>query len=678
MFADFLKEGGVAIADRLNINRARALERFDKNYDIADIERLKSITGQANETWLRKTGLLYSVGGRYELSPIAKAIIGKKISLAEYCFLILSKQWIKIKEVGEKDEYKDNLLSFILSDLLEYKSIPVDDFVAHVGQIVLEKYKNNYRELEPSNQEAARFLIDPLLISGLIIESNGNYLISPSIVELATDYVSKANGIKRIDQVSCADEEYWNSFQYGIYDIINEENKSLYIKHYPHLFIMKEQSTEKKDTPLQQIFYGAPGTGKSHEVKKRTGELSNDGEDRDLPNVFRTTFHPDTDYASFVGCYKPSMRKTGKKHQVDGKDVDDEEIIYEFVSQAFTDAYVYAYTNPTEPTYLVIEEINRGNCAQIFGDLFQLLDRKKGVSEYKIKADKDLAKFLNKELGKDADGIKDGKLCLPANLNIFATMNTSDQSLFPMDSAFKRRWDWKYIPIREGHEKRYIIAKGRKYDWWTFVDRMNSVVGDATSSEDKKMGFYFCKANDKKIDANTFVSKVVFYLWNDVFKDNGLDWTYDGNAVFKYKDENDKEVEMTFASFFNADGTANEVQVGRLMKNLKIEGTLLDEELEEVDENLRDNMDLTVVYKGETIHESSASDTFVKTLQAIGLEKFVDKKIANAIMVKSEEEESRTWRKVDDYYVYVGWWANYKKKWLQQMAKELELDLRVD
>lgn len=116
-----------------------------------------------------------------------------------------------------------------------------------------------------------------------------------------------------------------------------------------------DESQELEDVvskPLQQIFYGAPGTGKSHEVKKRTGELSND-EERDLPNVFRTTFHPDTDYASFVGCYKPSMRKTGKKHQVDGKDVDDEEIIYDFVPQTFTDAYVYAYKNPTLTTYLV-------------------------------------------------------------------------------------------------------------------------------------------------------------------------------------------------------------------------------------------------------------------------------------------------------------------------------------
>lgn len=315
-----------------------------------------------------------------------------------------------------------------------------------------------------------------------------------------------------------------------------------------------KKEVRRSELSLQQIFYGAPGTGKSHEVKTRTGELSND-EERDLPNVFRTTFHPDTDYASFVGCYKPTMRKTGKKHQVDGKDVDDEEIIYEFVPQTFTDAYVYAYKNPTLTTYLVIEEINRGNCAQIFGDLFQLLDRKNGVSEYKIKADKDLAKYLNEELGKDADGIKDGKLCLPANLSILATMNTSDQSLFPMDSAFKRRWEWKYIKIADAHKDWKIETNGE--DWYGFICQINRIISNMTSSADKQLGYFFCQANeDRKITTEAFVSKVIFYLWNDVFKDYG----FEDASLFKYK-KVDKDgnrfgddLDLTFPDFYDEDG----------------------------------------------------------------------------------------------------------------------------
>lgn len=334
--------------------------------------------------------------------------------------------------------------------------------------------------------------------------------------------------------------------------------------------LYKRQKNKKvKDMDvLQAIYYGAPGTGKSHEVKKQTGELSVDNEDRDLPNVFRTTFHPDTDYASFVGCYKPSMRKTGKKHQVDGKDVDDEEIIYEFIPQTFTDAYVYAYKNPTEPTYLVIEEINRGNCAQIFGDLFQLLDRKNGVSEYRIKADKDLAKFLNEELGKDADGIKDGKLRLPANLNILATMNTSDQSLFPIDSAFKRRWDWVYTPIAQGKDKygkslEWQIEGQGENSWWTFIQGINEVIDQTTHSEDKKLGFFFCKDQNGVIKKETFVNKVVFYLWNDVFKVYGFK-----SEIFDKKGKDDKTEKITFKSFYKDDGSVNEETMSVFVKNV--------------------------------------------------------------------------------------------------------------
>ena len=304
-----------------------------------------------------------------------------------------------------------------------------------------------------------------------------------------------------------------------------------------------------KTTGLQQIYYGAPGTGKSKTIKDLTfGE-----------SVIRTTFHPDSDYASFVGTYKPITEEVVLR-DCNGKKVIDEEtnevvkeerIAYKFIPQAFLEAYVKAWKKlgSSKKQYLIIEEINRGNCAQIFGDLFQLLDRNEyGFSDYPIVADKDMQKYLEKKFAgweitnKDEINqlygeanmvnliMKGERLVLPSNLYIWATMNTSDQSLFPIDSAFKRRWDWKYVPIREGRDKEtnaplnwYINTGDKQYNWWSFISLVNKLIGSLTNSEDKKLGYFFCKAKDGEINADLFVSKVIFYLWNDVFKDYGFD-----------------------------------------------------------------------------------------------------------------------------------------------------------
>ena len=338
------------------------------------------------------------------------------------------------------------------------------------------------------------------------------------------------------------------------------------------------QSTLLTVAGLQQIYYGAPGTGKSKDIKDLTF-----GED-----IIRTTFHPDSDYASFVGTYKPITEEVvlrdcnGKKDNDEetGKVVKEDRIAYKFIPQAFLEAYVEAWkklgsktseksdksynrihpalldtpeifnkNKASKKQYLIIEEINRGNCAQIFGDLFQLLDRNEyGFSDYPIVADKDMQKYLEKEFAgweiTNEDKInqlygeanmvslimKGERLVLPSNLYIWATMNTSDQSLFPIDSAFKRRWDWKYVPIREGRDKEtnaplnwYINTGDKQYDWWSFISQVNKLIGSLTNSEDKKLGYFFCKAKDGEIDADLFVSKVIFYLWNDVFKDYGFD-----------------------------------------------------------------------------------------------------------------------------------------------------------
>lgn len=254
---------------------------------------------------------------------------------------------------------------------------------------------------------------------------------------------------------------------------------------------------------VQVIYYGCPGTGKSREVKKLTEGLNSEKTvtfDDGTTNIFRTTFHPDYDYTTFVGCYKP-VKNAGT-------------LDYKFVPQVFTNAYVAAKKHPETPIYLIIEEINRGNCAQIFGDLFQLLDRKDGVSEFPIDTEEELMKYL-----RDEAGIEDcKKLCLPANFNIYATMNTSDQSLFPMDSAFKRRWEMKYVKINyDIPDADFIFSvNGIDYHWVYYLPFFNDKITEASDSEDKQMGEFFIRKN---MTSEEFKNKVMFYLWNDVCKD---------------------------------------------------------------------------------------------------------------------------------------------------------------
>ena len=397
-----------------------------------------------------------------------------------------------------------------------------------------------------------------------------NCTTSPKSVNNYSDFkrinetVAKIKRVDSFDIYSCVHtkelqdiiDSLNNNEEFKQYEKTGSNQYSNALKTYMRFLYAKEifQNEAKKikvpsNLTPQQIYYGAPGTGKSKAIKDLTF-----GED-----VIRTTFHPDSDYASFVGTYKPIteevvLRDCNGKKVIDeetGKVVKEDRISYKFIPQAFLEAYVNAWKKlgSGKKQYLIIEEINRGNCAQIFGDLFQLLDRNEyGFSDYPIVADKDMQKYLEKEFAgweitnKDEINqlygeanmvnliMKGERLVLPSNLYIWATMNTSDQSLFPIDSAFKRRWDWKYVSISEGRDKAtnaplnwYINTGDKQYNWWSFISKVNELIGSLTNSEDKKLGYFFCKAKDGEIDADLFVSKVIFYLWNDVFKDYGFD-----------------------------------------------------------------------------------------------------------------------------------------------------------
>lgn len=342
-------------------------------------------------------------------------------------------------------------------------------------------------------------------------------------------------------------------FEYGYASTLWQMAKMLDANH--KIYPSTRKQNHETSNFHQIIFYGAPGTGKSHKIKEMLGEYEGCPEDKKVPktNIFRTTFHPDSDYSTFVGAYKPARGNRPLyglnggltvRLKDDGKELSEETITYKFVPQAFLNAYIRAYQTD-ENVYLIIEEINRGNCAQIFGDLFQLLDRDvSGKSDYTIKADADLKAFLVDELGEDNPGIRDGELCLPANLYIYATMNTSDQSLFPIDSAFKRRWDWEYEPIKYKNSDWKIVIAGTEYSWTSFQRKVNDKILGATSSEDKMLGDYFVNPADGVITEKVLLNKILFYLWNDVCKDGEGD-------IFKVSESED----VSFSELYGENGT---------------------------------------------------------------------------------------------------------------------------
>lgn len=410
---------------------------------------------------------------------------------------------------------------------------------------------------------------------------------------------------------------------------------------------------------LQQIYYGAPGTGNSFTIDDKT----DDG------NSVRTTFHPDSDYASFVGAYKPTMEdvpisatyqtkegsygeyltKTEKHPGTERK------IVYKYVPQAFLKAYVAAWSNLDTPYFLIIEEINRGNCAQIFGDLFQLLDRSNaGSSSYAIHADEDITQFLSgddkgfaslsddqkdtirafvlhKDNGKTqavGQDILNGKLLLlPPNLYIWATMNTSDQSLFPIDSAFKRRWNWKYMPIeyhpidkktQQPIDWKFQIGDNI-YSWGQFLSKINPEIYTLTESSDKQMGYFFAKADNTTgiISEEVFLNKVLFYLWTDVFKDFDV-----SSELFKNKKANRS---FRFTDFFE-----DPEALGNFIDNFNLDVVEDLEHVGEIQNEKGEWVQPTFMVDGEKI--SSMIDTVLTVLKKY-FEKYPDISTEEAIQV---------------------------------------------
>ena len=578
-------------------------------------EKRDSVYGMGNKnslsSWCRLMGLLYDDEGKFGLGEIAEKLFKtKKISAKEFCFMILAKQWVCINR-----ECKRSLLAVIYDILSKENNTFIQDLNNYVqsNKELQKKLQNDFfkevagRDREESDEvQFTRFdtLRYVLWQAGILEEvSDRQWALTEDGEYVLEDFKKHEGRLTKYEPGDLEFHQYMSAIENGVFDIISHDNSIVYKDSYPNLVELAKAleataiiPTIAVSEPLQQVRYGAPGTGKSFTIDKITKKYS---------NTIRTTFHPDTDYASFVGSYKP----TTSKHNCYGLTADgstkyvydlnanepltESRIEYKFVKQAFIKAYVQAWKlfktsfktgTILQPQFLVIEEINRGNCAQIFGDLFQLLDRKQGFSEYPILADDDIRRSLLEEsndglsFGENglqltlrqraainkiydtpgapsrgmADKICNGEfLALPCNFYICATMNTSDQSLFPMDSAFKRRWSWIYEPINYVDASKFLIEIGKGdsktyYPWDEFLLRINKKIASNLHSSAKQIGNRFiktdstCKVEEKEfftISENDFINKVIFYLFSDVYKDDDSFGTY-----FFDKDENSEEV----------------------------------------------------------------------------------------------------------------------------------------
>ena len=303
-----------------------------------------------------------------------------------------------------------------------------------------------------------------------------------------------------------------------------------------YALIMYKKFLNWRNKQHQRIFFGAPGTGKSYELNKEAKEYFGN-------NYERVTFHPNYMYGNFVGAFKPFPKVLKNSDGTVKKDEDgniQESITYEYIPGVLMRQLVKALKCPTQDYLLLIEEINRANVAAVFGDVFQLLDRDvSGESEYFIATSKELQEFLKKEFTdcelekkvKEKLGEDFGRLYLPNNLYIWATMNSADQGVMPMDTAFRRRWEFRYLGIDDAAESnkedferyKFKINSSEVVNWDLYRRELNKKLSSLNIPEDKLIGPYFVSKatlEDSDLDrlTETIKNKVLMYLYEDAAK----------------------------------------------------------------------------------------------------------------------------------------------------------------
>ncbi|RCX15627.1 dynein-related subfamily AAA family protein [Fontibacillus phaseoli] len=401
------------------------------------------------------------------------------------------------------------------------------------GTDVLFNLNGVYKKLVDGN--------DSVNISGELESKGSLRILKSSLSEGINDFLSYSQGNvglrgdRELDKLSEYQKRVETYLSLCNFKVIVRENE-VEVETGP------EDDHGHLNLPYNRILFGAPGTGKSHKLEMEKTSFEE--------NYERVTFHPNYSYAQFVGTYKPVP--IGR------------EITYKFVPGPFTRTLVKAMKTHT-PQLLIIEEINRANVAAVFGDVFQLLDRKNGVSQYPIETSEDLRTYLAFELEPDFSTCEDEaqkrgminkyqKIMIPDNMYIWATMNSADQGVFPMDTAFKRRWEYEYIGINDGSDaiQSYCITlpNGKQVFWDTLRKELNSILLKSCKvNEDKLVGPFFlglsALESTEKFN-EIFKSKLLMYLFEDAAKQyrkvvfSGCDASTYSNVCIAYDEIGDE------------------------------------------------------------------------------------------------------------------------------------------
>lgn len=458
-----------------------------------------------------------------------------------------------IKELFERDgwscEILDSSSKFIKIKLTNSHSNETAEYNVVLSNVVNEYRKNSDNKQSNSSyekriqgQDFQEVNCINKLVFGLYVIEDGKGINNSIIVswpqEILTSGSNRAYRVNTKENIQPARLAGLYADQSSAYNVVTfkPENIHLYLKNREVLHRYNNVSSEEGETievnestirkpidkPYNWILFGAPGTGKSFKLNDDREEYFTDD------NYERVTFHPNYSYAQFVGTYKPTP-----------KEDDDSVITYKYIPGPFMRVWVRAYrsmqNNDGQNYLLIIEEINRANVAAVFGDVFQLLDRKNGVSEYSIYTSEDIKRYLNDEFSKEIPENEwyrtlsttekkkhISSIKLLSNMYIWSTMNSADQGVFPIDTAFKRRWNFEYIGINESesmNSRDVIFADGRVINWNILRHAINEKLGKMCINEDKMIGPFFLSKDDLKNNfESTFKSKLLMYLYEDVIK----------------------------------------------------------------------------------------------------------------------------------------------------------------